>query len=307
MKLTRIAGLCLALVVGLATASWAQQESIYTQYMFNRLVINPAYAGTVNGISLTAMYRHQWTGFQGQPQTFTFSGHAPIANNTMGVGAYVINDQIGVTGQTAFGVNYAYRIKINNSYLSLGVQASGIQKRLNGADLIVENPDPSIPSNNASSFLPDFGAGIFFNNGKFYAGASVAHLAPLKYSLTNGGQAQLARHYFFTAGYDISLGDKVVLTPSAFVRSTDNKWQFDVNVNAMFLDRFWVGGVYRHQDAAAIIAGFYPIKDQLRISYSYDISTNGLSSYQNGTHEIMVSYLIPTDAKEKYISPRYFN
>lgn len=289
----------------------AQQESLYTQYMFNRLVVNPAYAGTKGVVSLTALYRHQWTGFDGAPRTFTVSGHGATSNLRHGFGAFIISDMHGVLRNSGVGFNYAFRIPLNsdNTFLSLGVQAAGLQYALTGGKTrTFESGDPVFTQADQSVIVPDFGTGVFLNSKKFYLGASIAHLVEFDINITgNNEDAKLARHFFVTSGYDFHLGKDFIITPSAFFRYVRNApAQLDLNVNFMLIQKFWVGASYRTEDAVAFLAGFYP-HNQFRIGYSYDLTTSDFrSANSNGSHEIMISFDFGNPNKTRVVTPRYF-
>jgi type IX secretion system PorP/SprF family membrane protein len=233
-----------------------------------------------------------------------------------GAGGLVMTDQSGLLRRTTIAANYAFRIKVRLSrvkfgYLSMGLQGAAIQNSFNGGDVeLQEQNDPSIPESGQSSFTPDIGTGVFFNTDRWYVGGSITHLAEFEMGFPDedGSEAQLTRHYNFTGGIDIPTSRfdrKVVISPSFFVRSANQApWQFDANVNVTFLQKFWVGGLYRFQDAVAVLAGVYPTPN-LRIGYSYDITTSDLAPYNNGTHEISVSYDFGFD-KPTIKSPRFF-
>lgn len=296
---------------------FAQQETIYSQYMFNRLAVNPAYAGTKGLVSLTALYRMQWVNFDGTPRSFSLTGHGASRNMKHGFGAMFMRDELGAQRNTLFGINYAYRIALdgkktapNRTFLSFGLQAAGYQYELDGSKVRTFQPDdPAFGSGTESMIVPDFGAGVFFNTSMFYAGLSVAHLTRPEINLLRGNEDnRLDRHVFFTTGIDLPLTSdrNYILTPSLFyrgVRSSDP--QFDFNLNFMMIQKFWIGGGYRLDDAAVFMAGFYPTK-QLRIGYSYDLTTSKLNAHQNGTHEIMVSFDFGNPNKVRVVTPRYF-
>jgi type IX secretion system PorP/SprF family membrane protein len=293
----------------------AQQESIYSQYMFNRLIINPAYAGTKGVVSVTALYRHQWTDFPGAPRTFTASVHGATQNMRHGFGLSLSNDLHGALRISLGALSYAFRIPIveNKTYLSFGLQAAGIQYALNLDKFDYrDRRDPVFASGGENVFLPDVGAGVFFNTPQFYAGFSAAHLIENNIKILEGSEAKLARHYFLTAGYDFSLDKKhnsVILTPSFFLRSASHApVQLDFNLNVMLIQKFWAGVSYRTlktSDALSFMVGFYPFK-LVRLGYAYDYALGNFRDYQNGTHEIMVSFDFGNPNRAKVLTPRYF-
>lgn len=295
----------------------AQQETLYSQYMFNRLAVNPAYAGTKGLVSLTALYRMQWVNLDGSPRSFSFTGHGASRNMRHGFGAMFLRDDLGAQRNTAFGVNYAFRIPLDGksssgprrTFLSFGLQANGLQFELDGNKVRTFQPDdPAFGNGSESVIVPDLGAGVFFNTSIFYVGFSVAHLNRPEVNLFRSEDSRLERHYFLTTGVDLPLAKdrNYILTPSLFyrgVRSADP--QLDFNLNFMMVQVFWIGAGYRLDDAAIFMAGFYPMK-QLRIGYSYDLTTSTLHSHQNGSHEIMVSYDFGNPNKVRVVTPRYF-
>lgn len=328
MKLFNSKYFIIALIFGLMTTAGvrtarAQQESLFSQYMFNRLVINPAYAGTKGHASFTTLYRHQWSDFEGAPRTFTLSGHGAL-NNRMsqdksrirhGIGGYGVFDSHGAFDNVAVGGNYAFGIPLRqlDGWLSFGLQFSIISWQLNGSEIDTRDPnDPVFPETDEAATVPDLGAGVFFNTRKLYIGGSIAHLTESKLELTDvNEEAKLERHYFLTAGYDISLkkNDNLILTPSFFFRSdesSDSPYQLEFNANVMMIQRFWAGMGYRTDDAVIFMAGFYPFK-QLRVGYAYDLNVNpDFNDYNDGSHEIMLSIDFGDPNKTKVVTPRYF-
>jgi type IX secretion system PorP/SprF family membrane protein len=310
------------LVVLLVCFGWTdvfgQQESLFSQYMFNRLVINPAYAGTKGLVNVTALYRDQWVSWDGTPRTFTISGHGAVRKkdgtySNHGIGMYAMGDERGALGTYGFGANYAFRIPLTVGSLAFGLQASALQWRLDGSKVNVRDAnDPVFPSTTQTAWTPDFGAGAFFNTGKFYIGASVAHLVPFELDVTTTGKSKLSPHYFLTSGYDISLDkeNNWILTPSFFFRTVGvgpAPVVLDLNMNLMMIQTFWVGASYRTEDALAFLAGFYPTK-QLRLGVAYDVTLSNLNkpSYTGGSWEIMLSYDFGNPNKTRIVTPRYF-
>jgi type IX secretion system PorP/SprF family membrane protein len=295
----------------------AQQETIYSQYMFNRLAVNPAYSGTKGLVSLTALYRMQWVNLDGSPRSFSFTGHGATRNMRHGFGAMFLRDNLGAQNSTLFGVNYAFRIPLDGrstsnprrTFLSFGLQANGLQFELDGSKVrTFQSDDPAFGNGSESVIVPDLGAGVFFNTSMLYIGFSVAHLNEPEINLFRNEDSRLDRHYFLTAGVDLPLTKdrSYLITPSIFyrvVRSADP--QLDLNLNFMMVQTFWIGAGYRLDDAAVLMAGFYPLK-QLRIGYSYDLTTSKLRSHQNGSHEIMISYDFGNPNKVRVVTPRYF-
>jgi type IX secretion system PorP/SprF family membrane protein len=190
----------------------------------------------------------------------------------------------------------------------MGVMGGIVQSAFDAPANLTQNNDPAIPNTNTSTLRPDVGAGLMFHTHNWYVGVSSIHLVEFDYEYTNASKASMARHYFFTAGMDIptsKLNKNFIISPSVFVRYTANAdVQFDLNTNFMFLQRFWIGALYRHEDAVGILAGFLPT-ESFRIGYSYDISISNISGYNNGSHVIMLSYQFGK-IKSGIVSPRFF-
>lgn len=308
--LLRPAALAL-LVLGMASPAHAQLDPQFSQFMFNRLAVNPAYAGAANGALLTAIYRNQWVGLPGNPQSFQFSGHTPFWNNRAGAGLLVSHDRLSPLYTTDIVGSYAQRINLGgNHHLAMGLSVGWRHQNLNQDEIRTANsgvPDPAF-TNLGSANQVDFGFGLFYHNEKLYVGVSAAHLTEPKLTLTDSNGTTLSRQYRLLAGYDISLSQDVVLSPAAQFRIDEQtlQWQVDVNMNLMLYDRFWLGASYRHEDAVALLVGFHVIP-RLRIGYAFDVPLNDLSGGHNGTHEVMASMRIGKVRRQAFKTPRYFN
>ncbi len=217
--------IALLTIFTMAQTSFAQQDPLYTQYMFNTLSYNPAYAGTRGMASIMALSRHQWVGFEGAPRTQTLTGHLPFANNT-GLGLSIIHDQLEPTTQTGVYVDYAYRLKLGEGKtLSLGLKGGFNYFNLDIAQLLQSAPnDPALDVTSNTKFLPNFGFGLFFYTNRYFIGASIPKL--LENKLVNGDIAVLgqagaeARHYFLTGGYVFDLSSEVKCKPTVLARLT---------------------------------------------------------------------------------------
>ena len=215
---------CALLVTSLPQTIQAQQDPLYTQYMFNTLAYNPGYAGTREVLSLMALSRHQWVGFDGAPSTQTLTAHSSVGKN-VGLGFTLMHDRLDPTRQTGVYFDYAYRLKITEkSKLSLGIKGGFNFYQNNFTSLSTGNvaDDPSLSGSDYNKFLPNFGFGLFYYSDKFYFGASIPKL--LENKLDNGDIEVLGesgketRHYFFTGGYVFDLNEKVKFKPSILAR-----------------------------------------------------------------------------------------
>lgn len=289
----------------------AQQEAMYSQYMFNTLAINPAYAGSRNVTSATALYRKQWVGIEGAPETLTFTIDAPSRNKKIGFGLQVFSDKIGITKTNgAFG-SYAYRIRMARGTLSFGLQAGVSQYRadFNSVRLNTEGTSDVAFQENINKTLLTFGTGIYYNTDRFYIGLSSPQLLNNKlenFSVTNNnvftGQSL---HIFLATGYVFPLSTDFNLKPSILIKGVRGApIEADINANLWIKDVVSFGIQYRTEaDIAAMIE--IQATPQIRVGYSYDRSVTKLVNFNRGSHEIMLRYEFGYE-KGKTISPRYF-
>ncbi len=289
---------------------YAQQHPLFSQYMFNGLYINPAYAGSKEFVSATFIARKQWSGFEGAPSTQIASVHAPLKHKRVGLGAVISNDKIGITNETDFYGSYAFHLPMRNGNLSLGLSGGFSYFRSQFSDLTFwDQDDPVYETNSLSNVLPNFGAGAYYYSQKFYAGLSVPQI--LSYDENQALHIKIekthkvVRHYFITSGVIIDTGGELKLRPSLLVKYTSNApVQYDINLNFLLSDIIWFGATYRSQDAIVVIAE-YQVNKKLRIGYAYDITTSEIRNYSSGSHEIVVGYDFGFNVL-KMKTPRYF-
>jgi len=291
--------------------SYSQQDPLYTQYMFNTLAINPGYAGTRDMLSLMFSSRNQWVGFDGAPTTQTFTANSPIANKNIGLGISVMYDRINITRQTGTYIDYSFQLKISEkSKLSFGIKGGGNFYQLDMAQLKRSTPydDHAYTEPYVSKFLPNFGIGLYYYSQLFYLGASVPKLLENKYSaagVETSVEGKEARHYYLMAGTVIDINSDIKFKPSVLARLTQAApFSLDINANFLFVNRVWVGAMYRISGTFGGIVQF-KFTPQFRIGYSYDANTTELQNYNNGTHEIMLNYEF-NFKKNNIQNPRYF-
>jgi len=297
--------ICLAFLPVLVNA---QQDVMFTQYMFNGLVLNPAYAGSHDALSATVMAREQWTGIEGAPSTQTLALHSPLFNNKIALGLLVVNDNIGVTNETNFYLSYAYRIKFSRGTLSMGLQ-TGIGQYRNALSEVFlggNTNDDAFVGDDIRAALPNFGAGLYYYTDRFYAGISVPHILNNEYDRSNVTRiAKQVRHYFLTAGFVKDINFWLKWKPNLLLKVVDGApVQFDLNSNFLISDVLWLGASWRSFDSFDVLAEIQ-INNQLRFGYAYDITTTDLGRVNNGSHEVMLNYIFRF-SKEKVITPRYF-
>ena len=267
----------------------AQQDPQFSQYMYNPMDINPAYAGTKDGFVMTGLARLQWMGIEDAPRTQAFSLHSPILKN-MGLGFTAKNDAAGPLQQTMFYWDYSYQIDMGlDARLSFGLKAGFhvINLDLTGIEAYDQN-DPNIYNLN-NRFIPNVGFGLYYYSYNFYMGVSAPRLLEQGMNPQLVGQALLVRHFFFTTGYVIDLDEVVKVKPSFMVKYTKNAPPaFDFSAN-IYYTRVGFGVSYRYDDA---IIGMFQlfVNQQLSIGYSYDYTLSDLRHESSGSHELMFRY-----------------
>lgn len=289
-----------------------QQYPVFTQYYFNELVINPAFAGSHVQLSLNSTYRNQWVNFPGAPRTVSMSGHTSLVNGKVGVGLLVNNDIIGsYNNQNVFSY-YAYKIHFNKGILSMGLQAGFNLLRVDFSKLtLVDLTDQSfLPAN---SMRPNVGAGLYYSKHNFFAGFSVPFI------LTNTSQVNPestlsqvteARYYFFRTGGIIPLGmsKNISLNPSILVRAQEGQpLSIDLNAGVILYDLFSTGVSWRSGDAFISFVDF-KITEKFHFAYSYDWTASSLRKYSNGSHEFMINYRAKVTKSQKGLPcPTYYH
>ncbi len=315
------------LVFGILNAK-AQQTIQLSQYMFNGLAINPAYAGYKNDWTLNLSSRLQWVGINDAPKTETISGDGLLNSDdpNVGIGFIATVDQLGPETNSSFYANYAYRIQMNDldtKRLCFGIGVGLMDYSVDGSKFIDIDPgDQYVPVTTESKISPDFRVGAYYYTPNYYVGASVFNLASAALDKLSNSPDVIKpdRTIYFTAGGMIPVSDAVDLKPSFMVKEDfTGPTNIDLTTYIAFNEVVWVGGSYRvgapgfnsalqnnlnQEDAAAAIVQVY-INDNFRIGYAYDFTTSKLASYQNGTHELSLSITFPS-RKERVVSPRYF-
>ncbi|MFT3738013.1 MAG: type IX secretion system membrane protein PorP/SprF [Breznakibacter sp.] len=305
----------LIVVLGLACTALsasAQQEPMYTQYMFNTVSVNPAYAGTRNAMNLLLLSRMQWVGLEGAPRTYTFSMHTPINNYKMGIGFSIVSDHIGPVDNSYFNINYAYRVQLTEkATLSMGIKG-GIYNYYAGLkDVFLgnDNYDEAFSGNLEQKLQPNAGVGFYLYNQRYYVGFSIPKLieSKLSDSQTEGTVLnELKRHYFLMAGYVFDAGSDWKIKPAFIEKVVEGAPpSTDLTLQTLYKNTVWMGATYRLGDAIAFLAGVQ-INRQLFVGYSYDHTTSSLASYNRGSHEIVLSFDFDGFITDKVKSPRYF-
>jgi len=286
------------LITVLANSAYCQQDPVYSQYMFNFHSFNPGSAGIKDMVCMTASSRQQWLGFKGAPSTTGFNINAPVRlfGLESGIGMVIMNDRTGFDSDIKLAGSYSYLIETGNGKIGIGVSLGILNKTLNPSWQIPESDlhtpvsgDPLIPENKESHIAFDAGLGVFYLTEKYYAGISIAHINEPKIKFSKG-EPYLSRHYYATAGYNLSLGNpSYELIPSVFVFSDGHLVQFTVNSMLRYNKKVWGGVSYRAGDALTGIIGI-ELYNGIRIGYSYDFILSDIRKSSSGSHEFMVNY-----------------
>ncbi|MDH7911264.1 type IX secretion system membrane protein PorP/SprF [Winogradskyella sp. SYSU M77433] len=284
----------------------AQQDPQYTQYMYNMNVLNPAYAGSTEAISIGALYRTQWNSLEGAPKTGTFSVHAPVGGQ-VGLGVSVIKDEIGPVSETNAYADFSYTIPLFNEHkLAFGIKAGATFHDIGLSNLVVLQQDDPLVSN-INEVTPNIGAGAYFYKpNKYYAALSMPNLLNSVHLDTNGNKiGSEVQHLFAAAGYVFDLSDNFKLKPHGLLKmAIDSPVSFDLNANLFMYNFVEVGLGYRLDDSFSGMVNF-SITPDIRIGYAYDNIVSDLNITTNASHEVFITFDIRTFKKISN-SPRFF-
>lgn len=286
----------------------AQQDSQYTNYMYNTININPAYAGSRNVISVFGLHRSQWVGLDGAPVNNTFSINSPLNKTNFGLGVSFINDKIGPSNENAISIDVSYTVPTSENYnLSFGIKGTANLLNVDYSKLdIYDLTDQQFQNNIDNEFSPNFGAGIYFHSNKFYTGISVPNfLETTHYDDNTFVSAKERMHYYFISGYVFNLSPNLKFKPAFLSKIVKGSpLQLDVTSNFMLYEKFVIGAAWRWDASMSTLVGFQ-ITDGWFIGYSYDTETTKLANYNSGSHEIFLRYEFKSKST-KVNSPRFF-
>lgn len=308
-----------ALVLLFAGGMFAQQEAQYTNFMFNKLPLNPAYAGSKEVACVSALYRSQWVGIEGAPTTTSVNFHTPLFDQRVGLGIGIERDVLGLLGTWRGNIAYAYRPKVGKGHLSIGVVGSVISHRYDGhLANTTDGNDPTVSYEGINRYYPNFGGGLYYNTETFYAGVSIPTLLSHEIDYGEDGFEGYSykdrRHLYVMMGGLLNISEKIQFKPAALIKYVglssdefaDVAAPFDMDINAMFifLDAFGIGATWRLGDSIDGLL-FFQAAEQFRIGMGYDYSLTELQDYNQGTFEIMAEYCFRSRNK-KMLNPRFF-
>ncbi|WNM18427.1 PorP/SprF family type IX secretion system membrane protein [Flavobacterium capsici] len=306
---TKFTGLFLVLF---SVIAFGQQESQYTQYMYNTSIINPAYIGSKDVLTIFGLHRAQWVGLEGAPRTNNFSINSPIGKN-VALGLIVVNDKIGPADENNFAAQFSYGFNVSENYkLSFGLQASANILNVDFTKLHIYNPsDPRFQNNIDNRFTANVGAGVYLNSDKTYFGVSVPYLIESKHydgSASDNSSTFIAsekEHFYVIAGHVFDLNQNLKFKPSVLSKVVQGApLQLDLSGNFLINDKFSAGLGYRLSSSFSALAGFQ-VTNSIFIGYAYDRETTELANYNSGSHEFFLRFEL-AKRNVKIMSPRFF-
>nr|WP_297914525.1 type IX secretion system membrane protein PorP/SprF [uncultured Allomuricauda sp.] len=295
----------------------AQQDAQYTQYMFNTLSVNPAYAGSRGQLSFAGLYRSQWVGLDGAPETFTVNLHSPIRNSRLGYGISIVNDNIGdgVVQETYLDAVLSYTIDVSSTAkLSFGLKAGGNLLNLDFNGLRNFDQEVVNQDNIDNQFSPNFGLGIYYHTDRFYAGFSAPNILETEFFDNSGGDAESVNflateriNFYLITGYVFDLNGNLKFKPALLTKAVGGApLQVDISANFLFAERFSFGAAYRWDAAISALAGFQ-VTDQIMLGLAYDRETTELggTQFNDGSFEVFLRLEL-LKAFQRTVSPRFF-
>lgn len=289
------------------TKSYGQQEAQFTQYMYNTISVNPAYAGSRDVLSIFGLYRTQWIGLDGAPKTATFSLNSPISDR-IGLGISVVNDKIGPSDENNIAADLSYNIQTSDNYrLYFGIKGSANILNVDYTKLDTYNSsDVRFQNNVDNKFSPNIGAGLYLQSEKAYVGLSVPYFLETKhYNHSTFSQAKEKMHYYLMGGYVFDLSSSVKFKPAALVKMAPGApLQADLSANFLFNEKLTLGAAYRWDAAFSGMIGFQ-ITPGLLAGYAYDLDTTKLGNYNSGSHEVFLRFEVFKN-NQPVSNPRFF-
>lgn len=272
-----------------------QMTPVTNHYILNPLTINPAFAGNRGVFNIAAFYRKQWVGINGAPETASLALDAPLLDDKLGLGLIITHDKMGVTRETQFNTNYAYKLNLGGGLLSFGLGAGLLVTNTAWSDLVVvDQGDEYYLIDSKTYIVPDFSFGTYYSNKNYFAGVSIPRLLGHKFNFDKNKYILKSNFddysFLINTGYVFNLSSKVQFFPSTLVAvSPGDKVLYDLNAHFRFIDRLWLGASYRN-DRSVVGMFQFQLTNQLRFAYSYDFDFNELKTYNSGSHEVMLRY-----------------
>jgi len=297
----------------------SQQLPLYSQYMMNKFLINPAVAGSEGYTSFNLTAREQWIGFKNSPKTHALSVQTRVLKNSfiaksasvrykstpgsrsgkVGLGGYIFNDQTGLVSRTGFQFTYAYHIFIRKGQLSFGLSGMAYQFKVDREELrLYEENDDLINTFDNTLIIPDADFGVYYSDPKFYMGASVAQLfqSSLKFGTRGYENYKLKRHYYLMGGYNLDINDNIIIEPSILLKTTENlNLQMDIGAKVFFMGDYWGGLAFRTGSAFIVMGGVRV--DNFYFGYAFDYNLSSIQRHSYGSHEFMLALKLGDNAR----------
>lgn len=294
-------------LVLVALSSYAQQDPQYTQYMYNTNNVNPAYAGSREALSIFGLYRTQWVGLDGAPDTGVFSIHSPVGER-VGLGLTFVNDRISISDESTISIDFSYTIPLSDRYkLGFGLKTTAHLLNVDYSKLNLHDQGDIAMSNINNKFSPNIGAGIYLYSDKFYVGFSAPNILETEHYNNDDVQSLASEriHSYLISGYVFDLTEGIKFKPAVLAKMVEGSpLQADITGNFLFNEKFVLGVAWRWSEAISGLAGFQ-INDNWFIGYAYDAETTKLANYNSGSHEIFLRYEFFNQSK-RMVSPRFF-
>lgn len=299
-----------ALLLFLSLSAFAQQEEQYTQFMQNKLAFNPAYAGAEPSTCFTLMTRNQWIGLDGAPQTQMLSANIPLLNQRIGIGVNLFRHSIGITSKYTGAFSYGYHLNLGRGVLGIGLQGSIRRLRVDFSEVQGTQPaemDPAIPAGLQTKYVPNFGAGLFFTNGRFYAGLSIPRFLASSIDLADSKDviSREVKHVYMTSGLNVVLSEKLELQPNILIKYVAKApFDGDINFNFVYDKKYVLGTSYRlggskrngvGESLAFLLGSKF---SEITVSLSYDITLTALKQFNSGTIELVAQYCLGGEVNE---------
>ena len=305
----------LLLIIASVNVCFSQQDAQYTQYMYNTQIINPGYIGSKNALGFGLLYRTQWAGFDGAPNTGTFTFNTPLGLlKRNAIGLSIVNDRIGPSNETGITIDYAYSLLLSgNSRISFGIKGGLSILDVDYTKLnIYDENDWQFAENIDKKVQPQIGAGIYYNDDKLYLGLSVPNFFNSKHynanNTNNSNEDAIAierLHYFFIAGYVFNINESIRFKPATMLKWVNGSpLQVDVSANFLFNNKFTLGASYRWDAAISAMAGFQ-ISEQFFLGVGYDFQTTDIQDHSNGSYEFFLNFDLFNNP-ERILTPRFF-
>jgi type IX secretion system PorP/SprF family membrane protein len=296
----KIKGYIIVGMLALSAFAVAQQQTLYTNYLLNQYLYNPAYAGVDDGTKFNMGYRNQWAGFDGAPKTFMVSGYGKLKKKpNMALGGIITTERIGLLQRTAFYATYSYHLKINKkAAINFGLGVGGIQHKVRVYDARPYDQDDAFLSSDVLRGLAfDANAGFYFYTKNFFLGFSDQQMPNAKI-LWDNSKGRNTNHFYAYTGYNFNLNPLWVIQPTILLRSNSPApYAMEYNARVIYDEMIWAGLSYRHKSSMCFMVGC-KIQKQLSFGYSYDLTTSAIQKYSTGSHEIILSYLVPYKKKK---------